>query len=150
MISLVLNNVTMLSDLVRNGGNIVTDDSLETAVLISLFTRGRARPGDVLPEPLGNRGGYWGDSYPDVPGDQMGSRLWLLSRSIASQEVVNQAQVYSQEALDWMVVDGVARSVVAETERRAEDVLAFKVSIEKPTDVASRWQGAWTAHLSEL
>ena len=150
MIGLVFNNTSLNSDLIRDGGNIQSGDDLETAALISLFTRGRALPDDVLPEPLADRGGYWGDQYADVEGDLIGSRLWLLSRSKTTQAVVNQASVYARECLLWMVEDGVTESVVAEAERRAEGVLAFKVQIEQPINVAARWARVWTARLSDL
>ena len=151
MIALVYDNTTQLSDLVRDGGTLGTDEGLETAVLISLFTRRRALPDDVLPDPLGNnRGGWWGDLYPDVEGDLIGSRLWLLSRSKTTQTVMNQAKIYAEEALQWMVEDGVATSVTVIVERHAAGVLAFQVSILKPTEPAARWVRTWQAHLDEL
>jgi phage gp46-like protein len=150
MIALAYNNATQLADLVRDGGNLGVDEGLETAVFISLFTRRRALPDDVLPEPLGGRGGYWADKYPDVEGDLIGSRLWLLGRSKASQAVMNQAKVYAEEALQWLIDDGVATSITVTVERIKSTVLAFKVEILRPVEVASRWEGTWQAHLDQL
>lgn len=150
MIALLYDNATQLSDLSRDGGNILTDEGLETAAFISLFTRRAALPDDVLPEPQAPRGGWWADPYADVEGDLIGSRLWLLSRSKASQATVNLARLYAEEAVQWMVEDGIAESVTAEAERHADGVLAFRVEIVKPTEPASRWSGVWTAHLNSL
>ena len=80
----------------------------------------------------------------------MGSRLWLLSRSKATQDTVNSARLYAEEAVQWMVEDGIAESVTAEAERHADGVLAFRVEIVKPTEPASRWSDVWTAHLNSL
>jgi phage gp46-like protein len=150
MIALVYDNDAQLADLVRDGGNIQTDETLETAVLISLFTRRRARNDDELPEPLSHREGWWADPYADVEGDLVGSRLWLLRRSKTTTDTLNQAKNYCEEALQWLVDDGVADTVEVEVERHDDGLLAFKVEITKPTDPASRWLGAWTAHLEEL
>lgn len=150
MIGLTYDNATQLSDLTRDGKNLVTDEGLETAVLLSLFTRRRALDSDELPDPGGgDQGGWWGDRYSEVEGDLLGSRLWLLARSKSSQDVVNRARVYSEEALQWMVDDGMAKSVEVETERQG-DRLAFKVSIQKPNELLSRWVATWAVHLAEL
>ena len=150
MIKLLYNNNIRRADFVRDGGNIQTDDTFETSVIISLFTRRRALPDDVLPEPFSHREGWWADSYPDVDGDLIGSRLWLLSRSKTTQTVVNDAAVYAQEALQWYLDDGIADSVDVEVERHAEGVLAFKPMITRTSDPSTRWERFWTAHLALL
>jgi phage gp46-like protein len=43
--------------------------------------------------------------------DQIGSRLWLLSRELQVQEVVRRAHDYAVEALQWLIEDGHARKV---------------------------------------
>lgn len=150
MIKLVYDNETQLADLVRDGGNLQTEEGFETAVFISLFTRRQALPDDVLPEPLSHREGFWADPYADVEGDLIGSRLWLLSRSKTTQEVMNQAKVYAEEALQWFIDDGAATSVEVIVERQPNGRLAFQPQITKPTKPASRWVGFWAYHLEQL
>ncbi len=150
MIKLFYDNNIRRADLVRNGGNIQTDDTFETSAMISLFTRRRALPDDVLPEPFSHKEGWWADSYPDVDGDLIGSRLWLLSRSKTTQTVLNLAAVYSKEALQWYLDDGIALDVDVEVERHAEGVLAFKPMITRVSDPSRRWERFWTAHLALL
>ncbi|MDR1946631.1 MAG: phage GP46 family protein [Desulfovibrio sp.] len=85
------------------------DDGLLTAVIISLFTDRRALPDDALPdERIGlpsDRRGWWGDILPE-PGDPLGSRLWLLWREKDMDVVVERARQYADEALQWIVRDG--------------------------------------------
>lgn len=151
MIKLEYDNPSQLSDLVRDGGNLETDDTFYTAVLISLFTRRRARSDDALPDPLDqDRGGYWGDSYPGVEGDLIGSRLWLLNRSKTTNNTLNLAKTYSIEALQWMIDDGIAKTINVVVERQSQQILAIQVQIEKPGDVTSRWENTWNAHLALL
>ena len=82
---------------------------LTRAVTISLFTWRRANPDDDLPGDL--RMGWWGDSFPSVPNDRIGSRLWLLSRAKLTAETVTRAREYAEEALRWLVEDGIAARV---------------------------------------
>lgn len=89
--------------------------ALPRAVIISLFTWGRARPDDDLPG--ADRMGWWGDSFPAVAGDRIGSRLWLLARSKITSSTVARAKEYAQEALAWLVDDGVASEVIVQAER---------------------------------
>jgi len=139
------------SDLLRpTGVNLYTDELLETAVLISLFTRRLAEPGDVLPDDSGPTYGWWGDAFEKIPTHRMGSRLWLLRRSKTTQTVINKARVYAAEAVQWFVDDGIAAEINAAVERQNTERLAFKVEIVKPDKVASRWAGIWSAHLAEL
>lgn len=154
MIALVYDNDAQRADLDRGAAgdeNIQTDEGLNTAVLVSLFTRRLAANDDELTDPLSeDRMGWWADPYADVTDDLIGSRLWLLRRSKTSQSTMNLAKTYIEEALQWLIDDGVAESITVEVERHAEGVLAFRVEILKPTDPASRWVGVWNAHLDLL
>lgn len=98
-------------DWLVEGPSLAQDDGLETAVVISLFSDRRAKPSDKLPGAADDRRGWWGDSFPTVTGDRIGSRLWLLSRSKQLQEVVSQARDFASESLKWLVDDGIARRV---------------------------------------
>lgn len=51
-------------------------DFLTRAVVISLFTWRRAERDDRTPQPYG----WWGDTWPAVQNDRIGSRLYLLKR----------------------------------------------------------------------
>ena len=94
------------------------DNGLGSAVLLSLFCDRRAGEDDLVPD-LDNqdRRGWWGDlvsEYADA-GDQIGSRLWLLERSKATKENAERAKEYIYEALQWLIDDGIAVRVGAET-----------------------------------
>lgn len=98
-------------------------EPLVRAVVISLFTWRRASPDDTLPGDM--RMGWWGDSFPTVPGDRIGSKLWLLTRSKLVPETVLLAREYAQESLQWLVDDGVAARVDVEAARIGIDALGL-------------------------
>lgn len=110
-VALVWNPGAFGADIALDGAIIRMDGGLRTAVIISLFTDARAAPDDVLPVAGGDRRGWWGDAYPTVEGDMIGSKLWLLSRSKQTTAVVDDCQRYAAEALKWLVDAGVASKV---------------------------------------
>lgn len=91
------------------------ETSLTRAVLISLFTWRRAGPGDLVDD--GERYGWWGDSFPAVADDRIGSRLWLLRRAKLTSETIAQAELYAREALAWLQQDGHVLEVEILTQR---------------------------------
>ena len=127
--------------------DIEVDDGLETAVLLSLFTDRRADEGDILPDGQIDRRGWWGDSFPEVEGDRIGSRLWLLSREKQQQAVLDRAREYAMEALQWLIDDRVASRVEVTAEVVRTGVLGLTVVIERPqTDtVEYRFNYTWAA-----
>lgn len=104
-------------------------EPLVRAVTISLFTWRRANPDDDLPND--QRMGWWGDSFPSVPNDRIGSRLWLLSRAKLLPETVARAREYAEEALQWLIGDGVAARIDVEAERQGLYTLALACRLYK-------------------
>ncbi|WP_451998988.1 phage GP46 family protein [Azospirillum argentinense] len=136
---------TVVIDGVPLSLDLTTSDPLVRAVLMSLFTWARAQPGDVLP--ADRRMGWWGDTYPTVAGDCIGSRLWLLSREKLLPETLRRAREYAEEALAWLVTDGVARRVEVTADRRGADGLTLTCRIWRRdgTPVDLRFDDAWEA-----
>ena len=115
-------------------GQLTTDDGLDTAILISLFTDARARADDAIPDGDDPRG-WWGDAF-TAAGDETGSRLWLLSREKQTASVLERARSFAREALSWLIEDGVARTVDVTVEAQPNDRLAIGVEITRPTGPA--------------
>lgn len=99
------------ADLALEAGDLVLDHSLQTPVVISLFSDRRARPDDALPDANGDRRGWPGDAWPEVSGDQLGSRLWLLGREKEVAETLRRAREYGRESIAWTLEDGIAARV---------------------------------------
>lgn len=98
---------------------------LPRAVIISLWSWRRANPDDVAATPMG----WWGDTYPTVDNDRIGSRLWLLSREKITTDTLNRANDYIKEALSWMLDDGVAAKITTEVLRSGLTEAAANVNI---------------------
>jgi phage gp46-like protein len=134
--------LTLVIDGVPHSAPDVWED-LPRAVLISLFTWRRANPDDDLPGK--DKFGWWGDTYPEIVNDRIGSRLWLLSRAKLTRQTVLKAKEYAEEALQWLIDDGVADGVTVEAERQGLDRLALGVLLVRgdKTLVNIRFVDVW-------
>lgn len=116
-------------NLALNGPDLLTDNSIETAVIISLFTDRRAQPSDPLPDRTTDRRGWWADSFRKRP---IGSRLWLLGREKTLASVLERARTYADEALAWMQPAGLVTTVTCTATRVSHDRLQLSVSLVLP------------------
>ncbi|NWB61874.1 MULTISPECIES: phage GP46 family protein [unclassified Pseudomonas] len=89
--------------------------TLTRSVLISLFTWRRAAPDDAVDDD--ERFGWWGDSFPSVADDRIGSRLWLLRRVKLTRQTQLDAEFYAREALQWLIDDGHCSAIEVLSER---------------------------------
>ena len=82
-----------------------------------------------------------------MPGDQFGSRLWLLSREKVVPETVARAKEYAEEALAWLIEDGVASRVVVTAEATDAGLVVMEVVIVRPgeRDLTARFFDLWSA-----
>lgn len=143
-------------DILFANNDLVQDAGLSTAIYISLFTDRRAARNDILPD-LDNtdRRGWWGDEVGDLPGDRIGSRLWLLEREKTTQEVLEKTKGYCEEALQWLIDDGVATKVTVTVEKQGTvetAILAIKVEIHKNdgTITALKFDNLWEGQFNAV
>ncbi len=103
-------------DWLFDGSDLATTDTLQTAVIVSLLTDRLANADDDFPDGTNDRRGWWADmplplaSAPPA-GDLIGSRLWLLSRRKVTEQTRLDAIAYTQEALQWLIDDGLAARI---------------------------------------
>ena len=110
-------------------------DILQEIIATSLFTWRRARDGDDVPDGA-SRMGWLLDS-------ELGSRLWLLARAKVTAQTLIDARQYAEEALAWLVDDGVASKVAVTVERAASrgagmSGVAIEVAVTRPRAPESR------------
>lgn len=94
------------------------DDSLCTAVILSLFCDRRADADVILPHNQTDRRGWCGDEFatpsigaPRDESDEWGSHLWLCYVSKSSVDMLERARFAAWESLQWMVRTDVASRV---------------------------------------
>lgn len=151
-IALVYDPLNFDFDIKVVGGDLMADDGMETAIILSPFLDARADPDDLLPlDPPPVAGllardprGWWGDWYvpgtpvrgaPSIaapPTDRIGSKLWLLARSKELPSTLRQVEEYCEAALQWMIDNEIASSVDVAAEITAPGMCGFAVEIAKP------------------
>jgi phage gp46-like protein len=144
-IAIVWNAAEARGDWDTTPHDLATGSPIESAVLVSLFTDRRASADYVDPDPNGvpDLRGWWGDTYePSL----IGSRLWQLNRSKITDQttVLNRARDYCQEALQWLIDDGVAASVTVQTFWASINALGILIDIKSPGSVPPlRFKYSW-------
>lgn len=140
-VALVLSNGQTI-DLSLETTGVASDKTLETSVLLSLFSDRRAMDDELI---LGNtdKKGWWGDMYADVDKDQIGSKLWLLAREKMLPATLVKAEEYAKESLQWMIDDGVASSIEV-TASFVEKMLFLEVIITRFNGANQKYAVRWT------
>lgn len=125
------------------------EDTLQTAVIVSLFTDARAGRDDKLPLNQTDRRGWIGDEFMvddfDSRPDPWGSLLWLVYITKTTTDVLEAARFAAQESLDWMVRTGIASrvTVTAQWAGARMDRLALRVSITRTGQVQPVYDVLW-------
>ena len=111
-------------DVVSLDSALLTDDSLTNAIVISLFTDAR----------VDNQRGWWGNDFNQNEERQveMGSRLWTLARSKQLADVLDDAQAYAEQALQWLIDDGHALVIDVMATNPEQSVLLLSVVVTLP------------------
>ncbi|WP_424682909.1 phage GP46 family protein [Frateuria sp. YIM B11624] len=134
------------ADVAMGAADLVADEGLETAVILSLFLDRRADADDGVPLDQDPRG-WWGDTFASVAGDQVGSKLWLLGREKQLAQVAKRAQTYATEALAWLVEEGVASEIDVQATFVAAGRLTLAIAIQRPQapPFNRQYQYVWSA-----
>lgn len=137
-------------DIFFTDDGFVTDDSLQTAVTISLFTDRR------LPDSVANldgsddRRGYWGDLV-EADGYQWGSLLWTLYRQVITAPVITSCREYCEQALQWLIDDGIAEAVIVTSERAGTYQISIGIEIVKrDTRDTLRYSYLWSGETKDI
>lgn len=138
----IWNVATGRGDWQMNGAQLATGDDLATAMLISLFTDRMVEESDTIPDGTNDPRGWWADAGQDVP---IGSRLWLLDRAKQTQETLQQAYDYINEALQWLIDDGVVAKFDVLVEWTKTSMLGAQVVAYKQdgSTVANSYSWVW-------
>ena len=134
-------------DLVLNDGDVATGSDLRNAVILSLFCDKRAPIDTELDgDELNKRRGWWGDIYPQVAGDEIGSHLWLYGRKKITNKTMNGMRDTCKESLEWLITDKVAQSVNVTVTRYglSDDTIIIEIKIYRPTGDVTEFRFAYT------
>lgn len=121
--------------------DLAQEDTLATAVLLSLMCDRTAQPGEV--DAGNDRRGWWADAFA-AAADLFGSRLWLLEREKEVEQTLQRARTYIREALAWMVEDGFVTAVDVAVFVPKRGWLAAEIEL-KLDGASRRYRFEWSA-----
>jgi phage gp46-like protein len=136
-------NSNAIGDWDLAAGDLQTGQDLETACLVSLFTDRLATPDFVPTDGTTDRRGWWADPYNDQP---LGSNLWQLQRAKKTRDTLGLARTYALDALQWLIIDGVAAQVDCNTSwlgGAGSTALGIAIAIIKPDGSLTRFMFGW-------
>jgi phage gp46-like protein len=128
-LALTYNPALQAFDIALDGTDLAFERTLASAILTSLFCDRQVEPYEV--DAGEDRRGWWADAYAAVP-FKTGSRLWLLERCKRLPSNVKRCEQYCQEALDWLVRDGLAQAVTVTAFAAKEGWLAAIIKVDLP------------------
>jgi phage gp46-like protein len=131
------------------GTDLLADEGLETAIIMSLFTDSRMSGGSAPPDGSDDPRGWWGD-IGEADGFQLGSLLWTLWREKVVPATVARAIEYCRAALRWMISDGIARAVNVTAERAGLYQISIGIEIVRPAGSALRYAYLWDGELAKF
>lgn len=111
--------------------DLLLTDSLYNAVAISIGTYARKRdlkPNSAVLDP--QIGGWWADALD--PLGTLGGYLYEAYPGKLTDATISKLKELVAEALEWMIEDGVAKTVDYEVVAEENDIVAVTVAIEKP------------------
>lgn len=97
--------------------SLVDQTDLESAISITLLSKAENA----------NQNGYWADLINDT---KCGSLLWVLDRESLSNEVVEQAETFARDSLQWLITGGHASMVDVAASRTGLGQLEIQVTID--------------------
>lgn len=131
-------------DIILGGDkDLLHDNGLYTAVLISIFTDARAPLEAELPQDEIHRRGWW----PDTQDNKIGSLLWLIEREKTTGNVADRAREYCEAALAWLIKEQIASRVQVEAELVRP--LALKILIRIQRGNSRQYSYLWDAMLAD-
>lgn len=102
------------------------DTQLVELIINALLTDRRVS--DDEPAHLGKRGGWWADPT-------FGSRLWTLKgRQLSANELIRTIVEYIQEALQFLVDDGIASDIETTVKLESSTTVLVNVTILSPDE----------------
>lgn len=143
-IKFVWNETFLEGDFQCQGGDLLREEGLTTAILISLFSDARADDDDEIDDKNDKRG-WWGDLESDTP---IGSKLWQHDRAKTTQTTITKVKKTIEDSLQWLIDDEVAEKIDVNVYRsgiEGNDRLNFEIKIYQSdgNEIAYKFDDLW-------
>lgn len=108
-------------DINFNSIDFEKDETLQTAILISLFSHQRHN----------NQKGWWGDTLSKKFGDKIGSNLWSLRREKMTQEKIKRVEEAAKSCLSWLIDDKIISSLEVKATPLKNEAISLSIKLNR-------------------
>lgn len=122
-------------DIEFENGDFIIDDSLETALIVSILSDRRADNSQVSQREF--RRGWIGDLVTTLPGFKLGSHIWLSEQARITQETLTTIQDSAEKSLDWMLSAGLIIEVKAKASITTKSSILLLITVTSPNESIS-------------
>lgn len=120
-------------------GDIETSESLDTAILMSIFCEQRALASEI-PTASQRRGWIGNESTPNF---EMGSKLWLFEQERITATMLSEIGRVLTNAFDWMIEDDIAVAASAEAALNGGDIVTSVTLERSSSEVDKKFYTLW-------
>lgn len=122
-------------------GDIETEDSFDTAVVVSLLSDRRANESEVVDS--SRRRGWIGNEV--TPDFEIGSKIWIFEQARLTRTTMNGIADAARDALQWFVDDDLVVAIRnVQVVVAGRDQIGLEVTIERsPSQVEKRFFTLW-------
>lgn len=132
-----------LYDIQIEGADFASAYGFETAIPTSFFTDARASAVQV--QEANRRRGWVGNILYIDDGRNLGGLLWILDQARVTDDTINFAKSFAQDSLQWMIEDGIARSISISVERDGVRSIKILTDIVTIQNMVQRYITLWRA-----
>ena len=121
-------------DLDFKNGDLILDNTLTTAVLITLFTDTSESQDTNEMTAI-----WWGNNIQkDL--HPLGSKLWQLHRTSFSEQTLEQTRLYALESLQWLLEDGLVVTLDVQVTSILAQALSLQIKIDEQQPMKIQWK----------
>jgi phage gp46-like protein len=128
---------------------LIREDTLDSAVIMSLFCDARADEDTKLPLNVTDRRGWCGDEFFDAHDSDWGSLLWTRWYSKTTEDTRRFMIWTARQSLQHLIDNKIAERVEVTGEWRSNSLLALKIDIYKPEVLAPAYHAVWGLTLQD-
>lgn len=118
-------------------GDLKGSNSIDTAVLMSIFTDKRATSSEI--QEAGQRRGWFGNLFNDDITYEVGSKLWIHSnQGRFDNDILNDLNDKALNALNWMIEDNVASEINVSSELSSNNTIKLNIKFTINENIIER------------
>jgi len=128
-------------DIQIDGSDFASAEGFESAIATSYFTDSRAPAVQV--QEAQNRRGWVGNILTAIVSRELGGLLWILDQARITNDTLNFAKSFAQDSLQWLIEDGLARSVQVSVIRNGSRGISILTDITTIENTVLRYVTLW-------